>query len=218
MSTVKRIAQDWEEHQRSGKENPYKDKPWGWQWGTDAIVAEVDALLPEHSIRNPVLEIGCGGGKWTKWLCDRVERVCAVDVHETAIKESARYEPRAEYRLSDGEQIPARRGEFDTIFTWDTLLHLPMPLVEQYFLEANRVARRCFIFALPNITTRRGSIMFVDAVKRNVWRDPYCYGYMNYYHPHQVMAMLSIAGWRHYETLGDVGHREPRDMVYLCCK
>lgn len=212
MDAVKRIKEDWELHQLDGKENPHKDKPWGWQWGSDVIVEQVMVLV-EEKIYGRVLEIGCGGGKWTKVLCDLADSVCAIDVHERAIVESATYEPRAEYKLSDGETIPYNKDEFDCVFTWDVFLHLPIPLVTQYLMESRRVGKSV-IFALPDLTTKCGEEMFRDVVRAKKWRDMFSYGYMTYYAPQQIEEMMRVAGWGTRVKVGTVGVSRPRDTVY----
>jgi SAM-dependent methyltransferase len=214
METLEKIKSDWEKYQRNGRENADPGKPWGWQWGSDKIVKQVMAMVGGY-IYPPVVEIGCGGGKWTKALCDLAGDVIATDVHEVALKESAEYEPRARYKLSDGETIPVKKKSVSTVFTWDVLLHLPPTLVLRYFREARRVAKCTFVFALPNLMTERGGFMFADAALHRSWRDVESYGYMHYYTPQHIEQMLTIAGWKEWAFAGNAGTPEARDAVYV---
>ena len=212
-NVVDRLRDDWESHQKDGGENDTPGKPWGWQWAGGKIVSQVMALVGDR-LRGRVLEIGCGGGKWTKALCDIASHVCAIDVHETAIKESSEYEPRAEYKLSDGESIPYKKNSFEAVFSWDVFLHLPMPLVLQYLIESRRVARSV-IFALPDPNTVRGKYMLRESLRSKPWRDPFRYGYMTYYVPEQVLSLMSLAGWGKVTAGQYAGVPEKRDMIYI---
>ena len=211
MNTVDKIKASWEKAHDKGKLDLIDGRPWGFQWGGTKIVNRVNGVAGEFIVGD-VLEIGCGGGKWTKWLCDKADSVCAIDVHQTALDESEKYEPRAQYKMCDGENIPYEDGSFDTVFTWDVLLHLPMSLVQKYFNEARRVCKGYFIFGLPDLGSEAGRDSFAKAVAVARWRNPYSYGYMTYYMPQLVEKMLFIAGFG--STIPQVVGTH-RDRIYI---
>lgn len=208
---VRGIAADWQLHQGTGGRGA-DGKPWGWQWGGQTVFDQLTGLAGPH-ICGRVLEIGCGGGKWTKWLCDVADEVVAIDVQAVAIEQSREYEPRAIYQLTDGESLPFPGDSFDVVFTFDTFQHLPPSLVMRYLLEARRVSQ-AVIFDLVDVTTRKGGISLMQYVANKAWRRVYTYGYYNFYAPDQIKAMLHLAGWEP-ALLGHVGAPNPRDIIYL---
>jgi SAM-dependent methyltransferase len=217
VDVVSKIAGDWELNQQVGT-RAVEGKPWGWQWGGQQIFNQVAALGLEAFLHSPVLDVGCGGGKWEKWLIDNYQmEVWAIDVQQAAIDQSKKYEPRARYQLCDGESIPHGDLSFGTVFIFDTLLHLPPFLVAKYFLEANRVATDTIVISLPDMGTEFGGQKFMQGVVRKVWRKLYEYGYMNYYTFGQVKRMLELAGWEAI-LLGHIGALSDRDMVVVGTK
>ena len=218
MNIVDQIRRDWETHQQRGT-HAIPGQPWGYQWGGATIFEQMEAYNVSQYLTSPVLDVGCGGGKWSKWLIDTWGlEVIGIDVHPVAIQQSQAYEPRATYKLTDGESLPFGDGEVGSVFIFDVLLHLPMPLVERYFQEAHRVARHSLLFVLPDMDTERGAAMFMQAVRAKVWQVPFTYGYMTYYTRGQVEAMLRLAGWEEWQFLGHVGVAEPREMLYVAYK
>ena len=211
-NVVTKIRDSWEKAQKAHD----KDYVWGWQWGHDKILEQVSQLTGGH-IKGRVLEIGCGGGKWTRWLFRFTEEVYSVDVHNTALAQAALYESRAHYSRCNGESLGWSAGFFDTVFTWDVLLHLPDLLVQQYFNEAYRVLKHGgrFVFALPDLMTERSRTMYRNAVGARRWRSPYNLGYMTYYTEQRIRAMLEVAGFGRGIHLGHAGNPEPREIVFL---
>lgn len=218
MDAVNKIRDDWANNQKN-KTRAIEDRPWGWQWGGETVFKQVAALGIGDYLESPVLDVGCGGGKWEKWLIDNYGmKVTGVDVHEQSIKESRAYEPRATYKVVDGETLPFEAGSFGTVFIFDVLLHLPSPLVTNYFIEAYRVARHSLILSLPDMGTGFGGKKYLQTVQRKVWHRLYEYGYMNYYTRGQVARMLNLAGWENVKLLGHIGARGNRDMVLAAVK
>lgn len=214
MNIVDKIKADWAENQRA-RTRAKEGKVWGWQWGGETLFKQVHELGLMDYIHDPVLDVGCGGGKWEKWLIDNYGcSVTGVDVHEQALKESREYEPRAHYQLIDGEGLKCfGDNTFGTVFIMDVLQHLPCPLVTRYFQEACRVATDSLVVSLPDMGTGFGGKKFMKAVERRVWRKLYDYGYMDYYTRGQVARMMNLAGWENVKLLGHIGARGNRDMV-----
>ena len=211
--TLEDIGRDWQqEHQANLREDGL---PWGHHWGGDTHMEWLSALLTTHIAGKKVFEIGCGGGRMTKMLLDLgATEVLACDVHMTAIDDAYKYEPRARYIKSDGETIPAQiSDQFDLVFTYDVLLHLPPSLVLQYMGEARRVAKE-MIFQLPSLNLPGGRKWFGQYVAHKAWRKPYSLGYFNFYADEQVYYYATMAGWRHMEELGN----NERDKVWKLAK
>lgn len=215
MDALGKIRDDWRRN-HAEHEGQVEGEVWGYQWGHQEIIDQMTAVAGPH-IYGRVLEIGCGAGKWTKWLFNYATSVDAIDVHDVAIVEAKAYEPRARYFVTSGDGIPRELGKYDVVFSYDVMLHLPPFLVAKYMLDALYTAKH-FLFDLPDINSKRGADMFIQAVGERAWERLYSYGFMNYYAVEQVKSMLSIMGWKRIQTLGLVGAPQGRDMVYLASK
>ncbi len=217
-NALTQIRNDWSKNQQA-KTRAIPGKPWGWQWGAEGIFNQVRKLKAFDHIFNPVLDVGCGGGKWDKWLfkSPKVKTVYAIDVHQTAITETKKYEPRAIVSLCNGTTFEFADQSVGTVFILDVLLHLPQTLVQQYFNEAYRVAQKTLVINIPDMATPIGKMMYLSAVQSHVWDRVFSYGYMSYYHREQIECMMRHAGWKPL-FLGHTGARGPRDMVYVGLK
>jgi SAM-dependent methyltransferase len=187
------VADDWAAAQERGG----KGEPWGAQWGGERLLKDVCALICQYALGKRVLEIGCGGGKWTKALFDRcgATDVTAIDVHQISLDEAAAYEPRATYLLGDGDSIPAEAGAgFGLVFTYDVFLHLPPGLVVKYLQDAYPLARSMFL-QMPSLDREVTRERFMLRVQAHRYRNPYSIGYVNFYTDDHVCALAEMAGW-----------------------
>ena len=208
MNIVDKIAADWKGAQSSSEEDL-----WGWQWGGSTSIDQArDFLSPRVSGR--VLEVGCGGGKYTKLLCEMADEVISSDVHEVALEEASAYAPEAEYVLIDGEGLrPGFKYDyFDVVVILDVLQHLPQSLTLKYLIDARKVGFS-IVFDLPDVTLSHGREHFHRAACNKVWRKLFDLGYMTYYSEDMIEVMMDIAGWVP-EKIGEMGCLGPRDSVY----
>lgn len=193
MSKVNEIASNWAADMRKNREPVY-----GAKWGGEQLLRDLDDILSDGDIYGDVYEIGCGGGRLTKRLFQwGAERVFASDVHSQALQKTKLHEPRANVVLSDGESIEG--SDYDVIFTWGVLLHLPVYLVQQYMITA-MLAGDSFIFGLPTFELPNGKRSYDLFLKNKAWRNPYFTGYFHHYTKAQVLSMLNYAGWSDIKT------------------
>lgn len=208
------IKTDWEKAHRE-RYNAVPGKVFGWQWGGQTVINQMIELGAFTHLKSPVVEIGCGGGKWTRVLVDQGLDVIALDVHDPAIEETSERVPEARVIKTNGEDIPLRRGQAGSVFSFGTFLHLPPELVCRYFQEAARVATHSIVFQIPDMVADWGCKKFLRKVRARQWHKPYHFGYMNYYVPEMMFWMLKIAGWPHSEVIGHTGITGPRDMIVV---
>jgi trans-aconitate methyltransferase len=196
----------WEQYQKQYKGADH----YGYHWGGQQIIDEVSTLCKKHIQDKTVLEIGSGGGKWTKALFDMgAKSVDACDVHQTAINATKEHEPRANVFLIDGKGIKTE-SLYNVVFSYDVFLHLPPSLVMRYILDASRISQK-MIFQLPDLDTKIGANLFRYYAERDVFEDPYTKGYMNFYAYEMVKSMAKIAGG----NMTDLGVIGERDRLYL---
>lgn len=108
--------------------------------------AEKQILLARHGDRlratARVLEIGCGGGRWTTWLAQRSAQVVATDISPEMIKRASQCVAAAalanvEFHVSSLEDLPAL-GQFDMVYLSGCLQYVSDEALEQ---ALPRVAR-----------------------------------------------------------------------------
>ena len=129
--------------------DPQRDYAYGDQWGAvDASpVLQVvrDAwLLPFVGPERTTLEIGTGGGRWTRYLLN-AQHLYSVDVNPTMLQYTAQRFAGADnlsLLLTDGaslEGIPARTVDF--VFSFGTFVHIDPPQIIAYLAQLRPLLR-----------------------------------------------------------------------------
>lgn len=205
---LSKIKGNWSADMKKNKEPVY-----GQKWGGNDVLSQLTKAL-DKEITGSVAEIGCGGGRLTKWLFEMgAEKVTAFDVHERSVQRTRAYEPRANVFLSDGESIPGEKGQYDIVFSWAVLLHLPTYLAQWYIMEAYRVADK-LIFALPSFEHPVGKKSYEVFIKNKVWRNTFYTGYFEHYTEDHIIKMCEFAGWKVKSTQVIRG----REILCICEK
>lgn len=124
-------------------------EPYGDQWGDPDAVPELAAVrdrwvLPFVASHKTVLEIGPGGGRWTRFLLE-ARLVWCVDIHEemfAVLRQRFGRRPNLRcYRTAGTELDGIEAGSVDFVFSFGTLVHLDPALVEGYLRSLRRVVR-----------------------------------------------------------------------------
>lgn len=185
---------------------------YGFEWGGQQLLDAVRDKCGHLMLGKSVCEIGCGGGKWTKWLYDAcgASRVIAVDVHESAVAATAKHEPRAEVILLAGDELPGM--EVDVVFSYDVFLHLPRDLVVRYMQQSAAIAKQ-MVFALPDIGTKCAREQMLRQVEKTPWKN--CsHTSINFYSREEVESLAEMTGWV-FSDLGVIPCDCPRDRMYV---
>lgn len=98
------------------------------------------SLIPAEWV---VVDVGCGTGEATEWLCPRVERVVAVDRSPemlAAARERLQSAGNVEFREGDAVSLPMADGSVDAVVLSLVLHHVEEP--GAVLREAARVLRR----------------------------------------------------------------------------
>lgn len=126
-----------------------RGKMYGLEWGdpeesaTLKIVKEhylmPFVLLQRRALTRPVVvEIGPGGGRWTRYIKPHVERVYAVDYHAELLAELGK-NVRGERLVpikNNGDDFPGiPEGTIDFIFSFGTFVHLDFDIIEKYIVN-----------------------------------------------------------------------------------
>jgi ubiquinone/menaquinone biosynthesis C-methylase UbiE len=112
---------------------------YGLEWGdpeTNPPLAYVrdHFLLPYVTQETTALEIGPGGGRWTRYMLG-VKRLYAVDFHQELLNElKSNFSPKnLTFVKNNGNDFPGMPNEsIDFIFSFGTFVHLDVEIIDQY--------------------------------------------------------------------------------------
>jgi len=92
-----------------------------------------------------ILELGCGSARLTRLIATTgTGRILvATEVDKIQHEKNLLIDdlPNAEFKLGGGEQIQAEDNTFDVVFMFKSLHHVPLDLMDQVFIEINRVLK-----------------------------------------------------------------------------
>ena len=124
------------------------ERDWSSGWGGAdgewhaVVLPRIHDLLPARS----VVEIGCGHGRWTAFLRNRADAVRAVDVAEPCVEACrARFadDERVTVARTDGHHLDGvANRSVDLVFSFDSLVHADLGVMDAYLGEAARVLDR----------------------------------------------------------------------------
>lgn len=124
------------------------EAPYGTHWGDPAekphlgIVRDV-WCAPFVKPTSAVLEIGPGGGRWTRYLLG-CGTLYAVDVHPEMLDELRRnfVVPHLRTVAGHGDDLPGIPDDsIDFVFSFGTFVHLELAAIEGYLKEIMRVLK-----------------------------------------------------------------------------
>jgi SAM-dependent methyltransferase len=95
-----------------------------------------------------VIDVGCGIANSHRLLAGRVGRIAGVDVSQACIAEAARQNPRNEYKLYDGLNLPYLDANFDVASAVCVFHHVPIERREALARDVWRVLRPGGLFAI----------------------------------------------------------------------
>ena len=88
-----------------------------------------------------LLDVGCGVGGLHGALAGTFKRICGVDVSEKSIEVARERNPRFEYRVMTGNNIPYPAGVFEMATAINVLHHVDPTSWQLVLLELKRVVR-----------------------------------------------------------------------------
>ncbi|MCB1390858.1 MAG: class I SAM-dependent methyltransferase [Rhodobacteraceae bacterium] len=115
------------------------DAMYGLQWGDPDSDPKLK-LVRDHFLRpyitpeTTVVEIGPGGGRWTRYMLG-ARKIIVVDPFREILDEHARSidSDRVERILNNGTDFPGvRAGSVDFVFSFGVFVHLDAEIVEEY--------------------------------------------------------------------------------------
>lgn len=122
------------------------DGIYGMEWGDPDVLPPLkhvrdNYLLPYLDPTKTVLEIGPGGGRWTRYMTT-ANTIYAVDHHRELLEELSRSVRSRRLRriVNHGDDFPGvPDGSVDFVFSFGTFVHLDAAVIDRYLRNLKRV-------------------------------------------------------------------------------
>jgi SAM-dependent methyltransferase len=229
------LRDTWSRYVSDWKDDPALNLGYGVlgeEWGgggafADEVVAQLAAPYLGDSV--DVLELGCGGGKYSLRLAPRCRSLTCTDISAQMIEQTRAtlaaqgLDEGVAFRQLNGvdfEGIPSNSVDF--VFSYDVQLHLQPQNVFSYLLDARRILRAGGIFMLHQIdlTTAVGMGHFIMQFQHGTWKcdlgDPRRRGHIFFMSEDQLRAIAAAAGFSVERIVKDFPREdeaERRDLV-----
>lgn len=154
-------------------------KKFGW-FSDEAIetaAAEYFDVVPKEVLANVkyALDVGCGSGRWSRYLSHRVGFVESIDPSEAVLSASELNRDRSNVRVTRAsiDAIPFADASFDLAICLGVIHHLPDPaLALGQLVRKVRAGGHVLIYVYYNLDQRgslyRGLFLMADVVRRIV--------------------------------------------------
>jgi hypothetical protein len=121
---------------------------YGLQWGdpdrSESLRTIKDRFVtPYCNATHTALEIGPGGGRWTRYLLG-FSRLYVVDYHDELLRELRKNfsAPNMVFVKNNGTDLPGvPDASVDFVFTFGTFVHLDGDLIDAYLINLRRVVK-----------------------------------------------------------------------------
>lgn len=155
MSEENRYQRDWNEYSRDwekvhGKGYRHLGDEWNDDGTSDRQRDELffhlfaERFLTKDSV---VMEVGCGGGKWTTRLAPRVKKVHVLDVADEMLRRTSERCQKegiknVEFIHGNGTDFaPIPDESIDFFFSYDVFVHIALEDTYPYAMEMSRVLK-----------------------------------------------------------------------------
>jgi 2-polyprenyl-3-methyl-5-hydroxy-6-metoxy-1,4-benzoquinol methylase len=100
-----------------------------WKENVDKYILDELSVKRDQIMNKTVIDVGCGGGRWTFGFDKLGCKVTAVDVSEGPVKITKEFVPKAEVMISNLFDLPKKiEGRtFDIVWCWGVIHHTDNP-------------------------------------------------------------------------------------------
>lgn len=150
MPSIDENLDKWDQPDWSHNENGEK---WSTLWGGSetqwfgSLLFRLHPFLPCRRI----LEIAPGHGRWTQYLKNICSELHIVDLSPHCIeacRQRFAADPHITYSVNDGASLAMVPGDFNLIFSFDSLVHVEIEIMEAYLAQIGKILARdgvCFL-------------------------------------------------------------------------
>ena len=146
-TTVKSFGEEW------GKFDQFSDQEIE-QIGDDYF----DIVTDKHAnLTSIALDVGCGSGRWSKYLSNKVRFIEAIDPSDAVIPASVLLSQNKNVRVSQAsaDNIPFADNSFDFIFSLGVLHHIPdTQLALHHCISKLKLGGHLLIYLYYNLDNR----------------------------------------------------------------
>jgi 2-polyprenyl-3-methyl-5-hydroxy-6-metoxy-1,4-benzoquinol methylase len=191
----------------------------GEEWGGPAFADYIaDLVSPYLGPDVDVLELGCGGGKFSQRLAPKCRSLICTDISPQMIEHtkeslsSLGLDANVSYRVLNGAEfdgIPSNSVDF--VFSYDVQLHLQAQNVFSYMQDGRRVLRDNGVFMLHqiNLASEGGMAHFLGQYSGDTWKrdfaDPRRRGHIYFMSEEQMVALATHAALAMERIVADDG-------------
>ncbi len=120
-----------------------RGEEWSKNWGGSepqwfgSIYPRLHRFLPAKRI----LEIAPGFGRWTRFLVPACDEFVGIDLNEKCIEACRTFfadAKHARFFTNDGQSLAAADGQFDFVFSFDSLVHAEVDVLSSYIPQVLR--------------------------------------------------------------------------------
>ena len=130
------------------KEEIFSKEIYGHQWGDLDVVPPLRFIrdryvIPYVNAEHNALEIGPGGGRWTRYLIG-FRTLYAIDYHSELLEELKKNfnKKNITFIKNNGTDFPGiEKGSIDYLFSFGTFVHLDRTLIEAYLDNMKPIAK-----------------------------------------------------------------------------
>lgn len=128
--------------------------------------------LPTPRAGNRALDMGCGAGRWCRYLAERGFEVTGVDLQEDLIASNCQHDPHIRYHCSSIQDFKPGQS-YDLVTSVTVLQHLPYREQESAVRRlATLLAPGGHVAILENISDRSSSLVFSRPAQG--WIELFC--------------------------------------------
>ena len=154
-------------------------KKFGWfsDSAIETAAAEYFDVIPKEMLANVLhaIDVGCGSGRWSRFLSSRVGFVESIDPSEAVLSASELNRDRSNVRVTRAsiDAIPFADGSFDLAICLGVIHHLPDPtLALRRVVQKVRSGGHVLIYVYYKLEQRgplyRGLFLLADILRRVV--------------------------------------------------
>ena len=179
----------------------------GEEWGgpdfANAIVDELAAPFMGPDV--DALELGCGGGKFSRLIRGRVRHLCCTDISAAMLAHAAETAGRGDdidYVRLDGRSFaPVPDSSADFVFSYDMQLHIQPQNLFAYLVDGRRVLRPGGVFMVHaiDLDSAGGRDHFLGQYYGDTWLHaldaPRRRGHIYYMSEDQIRSLGRLAGY-----------------------
>lgn len=163
-------SERWESSVKRGKMQNLGD-----EWGSEALANEIITkyVLPYITPQSIILEIGCGGGKYSERLLPLCHKLICSDVSSKMLERTKMRLNRknnVEFEKLNGLDLhQIKKSSIDFVFSFDTFVHIDIEDTYSYLKEISRVLRNSGkgMLHFANLNSPEGWQKFVIEVSIN---------------------------------------------------